>query len=145
MKPTIYETIINQIVEAIEAGAEAYRMPWHPRGQDITSPRNAVTGRAYRGVNVLALWALAEARGYGSGTWATYQQWQERGAQVRKGEKAASVVFWKQLDGKGEAGAEAGAAEDAHDPEQRGRFVERGYSVFNAEQVEAMSRPPCRN
>lgn len=109
MKPSIYETITNQIVAAIEEGAESYRMPWHRSGQDITSPHNAVTGKPYRGVNVITLWMLAEARGYGAGTWATYRQWQERGAQVKKGEKAASVVFWKPL--------EADAAAPAHEAE----------------------------
>ncbi len=43
----------------------------------------------------MCLWAAAEAKGYESGEWATYQQWQERGAQVRKGEKSTTVVFWK--------------------------------------------------
>jgi antirestriction protein ArdC len=43
----------------------------------------------------VCLWAAAQAKGYESGEWATYQQWQEKGAQVRKGEKATLVVFWK--------------------------------------------------
>jgi hypothetical protein len=46
-------------------------------------------------------WASAEAQHYGHGLWATYRQWQSLGAQVRKGEKAAPIVFYKVLD-KGE-------------------------------------------
>lgn len=133
MKQTIYETITNQIVEAIEAGAGDYRMPWHRSRFDIASSSNAETGRAYRGVNVLALWMTAQARGFSSGQWATYSQWQAQGVQVRKGEKAASVVFWKPL--------EASAAERAHDAEPAGRFVARGYSVFNADQVDGYEAP----
>ena len=135
MQSTIYDTITNQIVAAIEAGAGSYRMPWHCRGGDLTSPSNAVTGKPYRGVNVLTLWMMAEAKGYGSGTWATYRQWQERGAQVRKRERAAPVIFWKQLGGDDqEPGSEAPV-------ETRSRFVARGYSVFNAAQVEGYSPP----
>jgi antirestriction protein ArdC len=70
-------------------------MPWHTSGRFAFSPINAVTHKPYRGVNVLALWAVAQSKGYERGEWATYNQWQERGAQVRKGEKSASVAFWK--------------------------------------------------
>ena len=126
MKASIYETITNQIVAAIEEGAGLYQMPWHRQRHDITSPINLVSGNSYRGLNVMTLWMTAEAKAYSSGTWATYQQWQERGAQVRKGEKAAPVFFWKKL----ERGEEDG------DQESNGRFVARGYAVFNAAQVD---------
>ena len=127
MKATIYETITNQIIEAIERGTNSYSMPWHRSGANAASPVNAVTSRPYRGVNVLALWIAAEARGYSSGRWATYQQWQDRGCQVRKDEKSTSVAFWKDLKGSD--------TEDGDD-EQRARFVARGYNVFNADQVD---------
>jgi antirestriction protein ArdC len=133
VKDTIYETVTRQIVEAIEEGAETYRMPWHHGGGDLSNPRNAVTGRAYRGVNVLTLWIVGQAKGYGSGEWATYQQWQERGCQVRRGEKAAGVVFWKNLD-------RPGAPEGDGESEERARFIARGYNVFNADQVDGLEQ-----
>jgi antirestriction protein ArdC len=34
-------------------------------------PVNIASKKAYRGVNVVALWAYAEASGYSSGTWGT--------------------------------------------------------------------------
>src|ERR1700675_1294980 len=84
----LYQTVTDRIVSMIEHGAGAWRMPWHASASgQISTPRN-VTGRAYRGVNVPLLWASAQAFGYGSPVWATYKQWQERGAQVRKGEKS---------------------------------------------------------
>jgi antirestriction protein ArdC len=128
MKTTIYETITNQIVAAIEQGAGDYKMPWHCSRSDITNPQNVSTSRSYRGLNILTLWMIAEAKQYASGTWATYQQWAEKGAQVRKGEKAASVIFWKNLNGNAEG---AGDSEDG-----RAKFVARAYSVFNADQVD---------
>src|ERR1700694_2077065 len=94
-KRDVYERVTSQIVNAIEQGAGNWRMPWHTSGRFAFSPINAVTHKPYRGVNVLALWAVAQSKGYERGEWATYQQWQERGAQVRKGEKATTVVFWK--------------------------------------------------
>jgi antirestriction protein ArdC len=135
VKATIYETITNQIVTALEEGAELYRMPWHRSRQDITSPRNVSTSRSYRGLNIISLWMIAEAKQYASGTWATYQQWSEKGAQVRKGEKAASVFFWKNL-------SESTEGEGSEDEGGRARFVARAYSVFNADQVEGYAPEP---
>lgn len=134
MKTTIYETITQQIVAAIEEGAELYKMPWHRSRGDITNPRNVSTSRSYRGLNIITLWMIAEAKHYASGTWATYQQWAEKGAQVRKGEKAASVFFWKNLNEKGEAG-------EAAEEDNRAKFVARAYSVFNADQVDGYEAP----
>ena len=133
MQSTLYETITNQIVVAIEEGAGTYRMPWHCRGADLTSPSNAVTGKPYRGLNIVSLWMVAEAKGYSAGSWATYRQWQERGAQVRKGEQATSVLLWKQLGG----GEQDTGSEEPGDT--RSRFVARAYSVFNADQVDGYS------
>lgn len=136
MKATIYETITNQIIAAIEEGAGLYKMPWHRERADITNPVNLASGRSYRGLNVITLWMIAEARQYQSSTWATYQQWQEKGAQVRKGEKAAGVFFWKNLN-EGQEIEQSASSEE----EGRSRFVARAYSVFNAEQVEGYEAP----
>jgi antirestriction protein ArdC len=134
MKTDIYQTITNQIVAAIEEGAELYKMPWHRSRNDITNPSNAVTSRSYRGLNIITLWMIAEARQFSSGTWATYQQWQERGAQVRKGEKSASVFFWKNL----REGQDTSASDDEPG---RAHFVARAYNVFNADQVDGYAAP----
>jgi antirestriction protein ArdC len=133
VRATIYETITHQIVTAIEEGADLYKMPWHRSRNDITNPRNVSTSRSYRGLNIVTLWMLAEAKQYASGTWATYQQWTEKGAQVRKGEKAASVFFWKNMREADEAQTDG--------EENRASFVARAYSVFNADQVEGYEPP----
>ena len=93
----IHQHITDKIVSAIERGAGDFRLPWHRATGNIMRPVNIASKKAYRGVNVVALWAYAEEFGYSSGTWGTYKQWTEAGAQVRKGEKAAFVVFYKEL------------------------------------------------
>ncbi len=130
-KPDVYERVTSQIVNAIEQGVENWRMPWHTSGRFASSPINAITHKPYRGVNVLALWAVAQSKGYESGEWATYQQWQERRAQVRKGEKSASVAFWKFAN----ESAESQDAEEEHSSRSHLLFC-RLYSVFNAAQVD---------
>lgn len=59
------------------------------------------------------------------------------GAQVRKGEQASPVVFWKITEQ-----AEPGDDAEGDDGRRGGkRFLARGYSVFNAAQVEGYEAP----
>jgi antirestriction protein ArdC len=134
----VYERVTSQIIAAIEAGAGEYRMPWHHDGSAITTPVNLASRKAYRGINVIALWAAAQAAGYSVGIWATYRQWQALGAQVRKGERGHLVVFWKISGRNSEADAEDGD-EDRDEPAQR--MFARGYTVFNCAQVDGYTPP----
>src|SRR5215471_12799338 len=131
-KRDVYSRVTSQIVNAIEQGTGSWRMPWHTSGRFAFSPINATSKKPYRGINTVCLWAAAQAKGYDSGEWATYAQWQDRGAQVRKGEKSTTVVFWKFANGSAES------QDDGEEQSGSGsRFLfTRGYSVFNAAQVD---------
>jgi antirestriction protein ArdC len=133
MPSSVYDAITAQIITAIASGAAAgtWRMPWHTTsGHPIFAPINAVSRKPYRGINTLVLWAAADTKGYPSGTWATYRQWHELGAQVTKGEKATQVVFWKIVEQEAEDGEEA----ETH-------WLARAYAVFNAAQVTGYTPP----
>jgi antirestriction protein ArdC len=140
VKKDIYERVTEVIVRAIEEGAGTYKMPWRTSGGFPNSPVNAVSKRPYRGVNILVLWATAQAKGYKSGTWATYRQWQELGAQVRKGEKSANVVFWKFFDREDETQDNGGENEKS----ARRIPMARDYFVFNSEQVDGYLAPEAQ-
>lgn len=71
--PDVYDRITQCIVDAIEAGAGDFRMPWHHDGSDNTTPVNIASKAAYRGINTLALWVAGQARGYSTGIWGTYR------------------------------------------------------------------------
>lgn len=131
-----YIRITSEVIAAIELGAGAWRMPWHHDGKAITRPTNLASGRRYRGINVLALWIAATSAGYADGLWGTYRQWQTAGAQVRKGERATSVVLWKEM--KRKSSTDADSEEDAED---RPRLFARTFSVFNHAQVDGYEVP----
>jgi len=131
-KLDVYAKVTSQIITAIEQGVGTWRMPWHTSGRFASSPINATRRKAYRGINTVCLWAAAESKGYPSGEWATYAQWQERGAQVRKGEKSTTVVFWKFANGT----AENQDGDDNTLATGSRLLFTRGYSVFNAAQVD---------
>jgi antirestriction protein ArdC len=132
-KSNIYEIITNKLLSAIEANPGDPVMPWQRGDLAPVLPTNAITGQAYRGINILSLWISALERGYDCGEWATLRQWNEKGAQVRKGEKASPIVFYKEIT----VGAEPDA-QDADGATERRRLA-RGYWVFAAEQVEDYS------
>jgi antirestriction protein ArdC len=128
-RPDLYTRITDQIIGAIEAGQTTFELPWHR--QSLGLPRNLITGRPYRGINSLLLWLTGRNRGYRSSEWATFKQWHERGFSVRKGEKAATVVFWKSLARQPDLEDEPAGAAAARAP-----VLARAFSVFNASQIE---------
>jgi antirestriction protein ArdC len=132
----LYQRVTDQIVAAISAGADEYRMPWNSSINDATGlkiPFNPVGRYHYRGINVLSLWMGQRTAGFISGQWATYRQWLGVGAQVRKGEKGTLTVFFKPMDG-GQA-----SDEDDGDSKCRPRFIAKAAYVFNADQVDGYS------
>ena len=124
----IHQHITDKIVSAIERGAGDFRLPWHRSAGSIMRPVNFASKKPYRGINAVALGAYAEESGYSSGVWGTYRQWAEVGAQVRKGEKAAFAVFYKELEFAGET--------ETGDAETITRLFARATPVFAAEQVD---------
>ena len=131
----VYREITDHIIAAIEKGAGDCEMPWH-REIGTTLPTNVFTGNAYKGVNVVALWVAAEAKGYAAGLWATYKQWSLLGAQVRRGEKGSTIVFYKETHRE--------VMEEKTGEAQTQTFLfTRSSSVFNAEHVVGW-QPPKR-
>lgn len=126
----VHQAITDRIVQSIEEGsAGTFRMPWNQAGASGL-PTNIASGKHYNGINILALWVASLSLGYTRPIWGTYRQWQDKGAQVRKGEKASLVVFYKtfSVETEGEQGKEEqGTAE---------RMFARASYVFNADQVE---------
>ncbi|CAH1658568.1 ArdC family protein [Chelatococcus asaccharovorans] len=132
----IYQAITDQIITAIEAGAGPVQMPWHRSGAGITRPMNVDSGKAYRGINTVALWAAAINGGFCHGLWGTYRQWQDRGAQVRKGETSSPIIFFKAFE------AEDQTSEDGKGRRFEGRrCMAQASRVFNVGQVDGYTAP----
>lgn len=129
----LYAEVTQTIVEALERGIVPWRSPILASA-DLSQPSNFATGRPYSGINVFLLALRAWSAGYNSSRWLTFKQAIERGASVRKGEKASLVVFWKVYPSKDrETGEESTVA------------VLRHYHVFNIEQCDGIggaSLPP---
>lgn len=122
---TVYEIVTERIIALLEQGTVPWQKPWAASGEDCR-PRNLLSKKTYRGVNVFLLHAMS----YESPYWLSYKQAQELGGNVRKGEKSCPVVFWKWLDVD-----QAGTGEKKRIP------LLRYYSVFNVAQCDGIRAP----
>ena len=86
-KRDVYRKVTDAIINAIEQGVGNWRMPWHTSGRFAFSPINTASQNPYRGINTVCLWAAAESKGYQSGEWGTYKQWQDRGARYARAKR----------------------------------------------------------
>jgi antirestriction protein ArdC len=117
---SVYDQITERIIAMLEAGTVPWRKPWQAKAG---FPRNLVSGKPYRGINVFLLHAMS----YESPFWLTFKQAQQLGGTVKKGEKACPVVFWKQLE-----------VEDKESHEIEKIPMLRFYYVFNTAQCEGL-------
>ena len=126
-KPDIYTEVTDKIVSMLEAGTPPWSRSWSTASGGSRPLRG--NGKPYQGINVLSLWATSMYNGYASDTWLTYKQAQGLGAQVRKGEKGSTVVYYGSFE-KEKQDKDGIAQDNATIP-----FM-KGYSVFNTEQID---------
>jgi len=130
-KLDVYSKVTNKIIADLERGNLTWLHPWQSRhaAGHISRPLRA-GGKAYRGVNILMLWASAMECGFNSPLWMTYRQAVELGGQVRKGEKGSLVVY-------ADTYTKSGTDDNGADVELTVPFM-KGYTVFNSEQVDGL-------
>jgi antirestriction protein ArdC len=88
---SVYEVVTVSIIEELKHDLVPWVRPWTTTGSAL--PHNAVSQRAYTGINVLLLWSTAAERGYPSPAWLTYKQAIELGGIVNRGEKSTAIVY----------------------------------------------------
>ena len=130
-RSSLYQEITDKIVRELEQGRLPWVQPWGAVKAPLGLPKNAATGRAYSGVNVLILWVACTERGFGTQKWLTYRQAVKLGGRVRKGEKGTTLVYADRFIPTRER---TRAAETGDEPEAIA-FLKR-FTVFNADQIE---------
>ena len=136
-----HQEFAGKLKAQIEQGVAPWQKPWKPGESRL--PKNIQTDKPYRGGNSVYLSVTQTAKGYSDNRWATYKQISEMDGQVRKGEKATHVLFYKFDDEKekAEAGAPdkpATSPEGQAEREQTRPPMVRCYAVFNVEQADGL-------
>lgn len=123
MKASVHDIVTQRIMDKLNEGVIPWLKPWNAR---TSSPRNLITGKQYRGINVFVLGMQA----YQSPYWLTFKQASDRGGKVKKGEKGTPVVFWNFVDVEDKATGDV----------KKTPFL-RYYTVFNVAQTEGIEAP----
>ena len=108
----------------LSQGTVPWHKPWHVQ---TGLPRNLITQKPYRGINVFLLMAMS----YESPNWLTLRQANAMGGQIKPGEKSCPVVFWKPMKVK-----------DKESGEDRKIPFLRLYQVFNVAQCTGLKKTP---
>ena len=159
-RANLYDEVTRRIIAELEAGRFPWVQPWGnaaSAGLAPGLPRNALTGRAYSGINILILWGAVIARGFPSQGWLTFRQALQAGGNVRKGERGTCVVYADRFipkDDRGQGAIRGTAPPDldkaglrrstagpnGSDPPEAARaipFLKR-FTVFNVAQCEGL-------
>jgi antirestriction protein ArdC len=128
------QRVTAQISALLERGVRPWIRPW----DDIAPPVALVLplrscGTPYRGMNVIALWAATLESSFKSRHWFTFKQALALSACVRKGEHGSYVVYYTELTSK----AGEGAVPNPDNTSETRRIL-RGYTVFNADQIDGL-------
>lgn len=89
-KKPFHEAVAEKLIEQLKAGTAPWQKPW-AAGEFGSMPMNPTTGNRYKGINAIQLMM----QGRSDPRWMTYNQAQDQGAQVRKGEKSTMIQYWK--------------------------------------------------
>ena len=126
---TVYERVTERVTELLREGVVPWQKPWHAK---VGRPRNGVSGRHYRGLNVFML----SHAGFESPWWFSPKQVNDLGGHIMRGEKVSWVHFWKQWLPKGDPAEPPEVETDEVEISTRRRpvLICRAYRVVNADQ-----------
>jgi antirestriction protein ArdC len=131
-KIDIHQHVTDTIIAQIEAGTPPWRKPWTGGAGGAALPLRH-NGEAYRGINILMLWAAAHESDYNSAHWMTFKQAVDLGGMVTKGEKCARSVYYGSFEKEGDQ------TEGKSEGEGKTRIpFAKCNNVFNADQIEGL-------
>ncbi len=131
-RASLYDEVTQAIIAQLEEGVFPWVRPWSKADAALGLPRNAVTKRAYSGINILVLWGAVIEGGYPSQDWLTFSQAQAAGGCVRKGERGRTVFYADRFVPK-----EAREHSEESDKPRAIAFLKR-FTVFNAAQCDGL-------
>lgn len=130
--------VTAQLIAALNNGVRPWVQPWDSAAALALPLRH--NGIPYKGFNIIALWAAAAERQFTSRYWLTFKQAQALGGQVRRGERATHILFYKDLTrpSSGDTAASPAAASSGDTDTPARRVVLRSFAVFSAHQIDGL-------
>ena len=141
------EQIKDTFIQALKEDT----IPWRKQWTQLGTPFNAVTKRAYNGINNVWLAFCQECAGFNDPRWCTFKQATENEWRVKKGEHGTQVEFWTLYDKKMKKNLSFAEGETLRktigndEYEKRVNLVSKVYTVFNAEQIDGIPAYEVKN
>ena len=138
-RTNVYQDITDAIIADLERGCAPWAQPWDSAAGAVplTLPRNAMTDRAYSGINILTLWSAVAKRRFTGHVWLTFRQALALGGAVRKGERGVTVVYADRFTPE----AMRERARETGDAAASIPFLKR-FTLFNSDQCEGLPVDP---
>lgn len=131
------EKIAQAFVKSLSENPKGWKQEW---AAPSNRPQNAVTGRPYRGINLIWLSFAAYAKGYKDPRWCTFNQAKKKEWKINRGEKGTHVEYWMPFDKTEKKSISweeynklVSTKSDRLDDI---RLVSKYFTVFNVEQME---------
>ena len=131
----------NQLAEMFVKSLSEEKLPWHAVWNTYPQ-QNAVTKKAYRGINAFLLAMASEELGFDDPRWCTFSQAKKKGWSIKKGAKGVPVEFWSAINVHTHEVVDfKEAARQLRDGEAKEgdfNFYSRNSYVFNAQQIDGI-------
>jgi len=90
----VYQLVTDRVIKGLNEKGLSWFKSWTDKYGNHLSPINNATGKEYRGINIFLLNSQAVFHGYDSNEWVSFKQAQDKGGNVKKGEKSTETIYW---------------------------------------------------
>ena len=122
--------VADKLIAEMEKGVIPWERPWMLGGD---AAYNRMTERSHPGQNYSFLNSMMLNK---PGEYASFKQWQQCGARVKKGEQSSIVVFWSQKLYQAKNAAGEKQFDSDGNPVMKPMWFLKYYRVFHIDQVE---------
>lgn len=125
------------VISRLKQGSVPWQLPWQNSPQTFTLPYNAITGKRYKGINMLSLLASGKT----DPRWLTFRQAKAQGWSIMQGAKATLIQYIKTVDHTPQSeeqpkpSVEDESGETIYAPSRKKKPVITTAWVFNAAQI----------
>lgn len=99
IRQDLHQQVTDTIIEQLEKGVVPWQQPWKGNNSLLNGlPFNTSTGKKYRGVNIVLLWADNLRKNHQTNEWGTFNHWNKAKEYIRKGESGTDIIKYETLE-----------------------------------------------
>ena len=124
IKKDLYQDFTDQVIKQMEDNNMNWTKPFTTT--ILNGHHNIVSKKPYQGMNCFNIGLSVYKNGFKSNEWATFNQWKNLGAKIKKGSKGTEILYWNIKE-----------YEDKTNKDEKVKIPFLKYFVvFNADQVD---------